>query len=813
MKDIKYDDKIDVATGAGAGSRTWRNRKMKWSALVERLLQPHYTTETIAQFLRLSKEDQGKIKDVGGYVGGYLRAGRRKPANLVHRQLITLDIDFAKADIWENLTRDFDNAALLHGTHKHTDESPRYRLIMPLNREVSYDEYLAIGRAVAGTIGIELFDNTGFQPERLMFWPSSPSDVEYYSEFQDGPWLDADEILNSYVDWKDSSAWPTSVTETERVKGVADKQADPNEKRGIVGSFCRAYTIEEAIETFLTDKYAETTDGRYTYLEGSAASGLVTYNGKFAFSHHGTDPCSGKLCNSFDLVRIHKYGHLDPDTKPAGKAPSFKEMELLATSDKKVKTTIAADLLDSARVDFAINLTEEQMLLADVSPAEAVPEKTKKEKHEAVKWMGDMDVDNRGNYLSSSHNLNLIFANDPRIKKIFKYNAFSGKAYLVSSPPWRHITEPEPVRNVDNAGVRNYIETLYGISGIQKIKDSMLLEFEKQKYHPVREYFSSLVWDGTPRVDYFLSDFFGVESTLYHREAIRKTLVGGVARILNPGVKFDLVLTLVGGQGTGKSTFVTKMGKGWSSDTFMTVSGKEAFEQIQGFWIIEIAELSGFKKSDVESVKHYLSKQEDSYRPAYAEGTETFKRQCIFIATTNNKDFLKDPTGDRRFLPVNVDSPAAMMDIFTELTPLYVDQLWAEAVSLFKDGEPLFMSKEAEEQAKVKQRQHSESDYRRGLVEEYLSIPLPEDWDSRTLEERRMFITSEDKLAEKGSITRDYVCVAELWCECLGKAKADMDRYKTVAINDILRSLEGWEQSSSTKRFSIYGTQKYYKRT
>lgn len=790
---MKYNGTIDIARGMSARSKVWKNKKIEWGKLVEELSEPHHTTETFKEYIASNKQEQTKIKDVGGYVGGYLRNGRRKPENVVHRQLMTLDIDFAHKDFWDDYLLQFENAAVLHATHKHSETSPRYRLIMPLSREATADEYVAVSRHVAGVLGIDLFDNTTFETNRLMFWPSSPKDVDYYVEVQDGPWVDVDATLANYIDWKDTSLWPTADSKFQDVKSTVAKQEDPQDKKGIVGAFCRAFGIEDVISEFLSKEYTDAGKDRYTYTGGSAAAGLILYSDKWAYSHHGTDPCGGKLCNAFDLVRIHKFGHLDPDNVNRGTKPkSFTAMEDFATSLKEVKAIIAKEKISDAKYDFIYDLETFE---------------------EDIDWMQELEVDAKGKYLSTAQNINLIFANDARLKNLFKHNDFDGKRYVTGNLPWRRVVGQEPVKNVDYSGVRNYIETIYGIVGNLKIEDSISLDFEKNSWHPVQEYLKGLTWDGTKRVDTLLVDYFGTTDTIYSREAIRKTLVGAVGRILKPGIKFDLVLTLVGGQGTGKSTLAKKLGKSWFSDTFMTVQGKEALEQIQGAWIIEMAELAGLRKAEVEAVKHFISKQEDTFRPAYARSSETYLRQCIFIATTNNKEFLKDPTGNRRFIPIEIDTTMATRDIFTEMTEDEVDQIWAEAVTLFKNGEPLFMSKEAEEIARNEQEKHSETDYRRGIIEGYLSTKLPEGWDEKGVDERRTYLdtSNRDELSpDPGIITREVVCVAEIWCECLGKDKNDMDRYKTREINDILRSLEGWNQSTSTKNFKIYGKQKYY---
>jgi len=175
-----HDGKLNIAVGHSAQSVKWKNKAFTWSQFVDRIAENTVTRETYKEFIASTKPEQGKIKDVGGYVGGYLRNGKRSPKNVVHRQLLTLDIDFAHLDFWSDFTLQFENAAIIHGTHKHCKTDPRYRLLMPLDREVTADEYVAIARSVAGQLDIELFDQTTFETNRLMFWPSTPKDVEYY---------------------------------------------------------------------------------------------------------------------------------------------------------------------------------------------------------------------------------------------------------------------------------------------------------------------------------------------------------------------------------------------------------------------------------------------------------------------------------------------------------------------------------------------------------------------------------------------------------------------------------------------------------
>lgn len=807
---MQFDETIVIATGMSARSAKWTNTEIRWSKLVEKLCTENKTNETYKEYITSNKEEQSKIKDVGGYVGGYLQGGKRSPKNVVYRQLITLDIDFAYNDFWSDFIMIYGNAAVLHSTHKHCETSPRYRLILPISREVTADEYVAISRKIAGSIGIELFDNTTFEVNRLMFWPSNSNDTKYYAMFQDGPFIDADEILNSYINWHDASLWPTADKRYAEVSSHIDKQEDPQNKKGIVGFFCKTYPITEAIEKFLPEIYVPTTiEDRYSYVKGTTSAGLMIYNDKFAFSHHGTDPCSGKLCNAFDLVRIHKFGHLDDGTvdNQNYKTKSFTAMDEFCRNESKVKKTIAIENIKSAKYDFNNDFSDDSKPKiiddAEIDAENAIEE-------ENIDWMTTLDADTKGNYLSTASNINIILANDSRLKSVFKQNNFDNKKYVFRSLPWRKIHKYEPIKDVDYSGIRNYIESIYGVVSSLKIEDSLKLEFEKNSYHPIREYLSEVHWDGEHRIDNLLIDFFGCDDNIYIREAIRKTLVGAVARIFNPGCKFDSVLVIVGPQGTMKSTFIKKLGKEWFSDTFFTVQGKEALEQIQGAWIIEMAELSGMRKADVETTKHFISKQEDSFRPAYARTAETYKRQCIFIGTTNEDDFLTDTGGNRRFNPAKVNKERVTKSVFDDLDPM-VDQIWAEAVYLYNKGEKLILSEDAEFIAQGEQLKHSKVDDRTGIIEHYLNTKLPEDWDDKDIFQRRLFLEN-DSLTAKGTRHRSYVCMSEVWCECLGKEKDTLDRYKTREINEILKSLKDWEYVQSTKNFRLYGKQKFYQR-
>lgn len=792
---VKHDGSFDLAKGRDRKEIHWQNKEWLWSQFLEKISTTQYTFETLEQYLSYKKSRQDEIKDVGGFVGGYINGGRRKSGNITHRQLITLDIDFSDGNIWQDYKMLYNNAAAVYSTHKHSAENPRLRLILPLDRPVSTDEYVAISRKIAGDLGINFFDDTTFEPARLMYWPSTSKDAEYVFEYLDGPFLNADEVLSTYRNWKDASEWPVSDRQGEVIKREIKKQGDPLDKPGLVGAFCREYDIHEAIETFLSDVYEPCAEpDRYTFVGGSTAAGLVVYEDKYVYSHHGTDPVSGKLCNSFDLVRVHMFGLQDEDAKEgtaSNRMPSFLAMIGFASQQGAVRKRLGAERMSEVKADFA------EGYQADEAPN--------------MDWLEDMDTDKKGNYRNTIDNIILIMENDVNLKNKFALNRFENRETLLSSPPWRTITpQTKYITDTDDSSIRHYLEKFYNITGNAKIWDAVKMVIERHAFHPVRDYLKATKWDGVRRVDTLLIDYLGAEDTAYTRAVIRKTLVAAVARVFNPGCKFDYVLVLIGKQGIGKSTIIKLLGRDWFSDSFNGVQGKEAFEQLQGVWILEIAELAGIKKAELESIKHFISKQVDSYRVAYGKRTEVFPRQCVFIGTTNTKDFLSDHTGNRRFWPVDTMLVPATKNIFEDLTPEEVAQVWAEAVSLYKHGEKLYLSKEVEAEAFQKQTEHREIDDRTGIIQRYLDTLLPTNWLDMDIHERRAFLSG-DELQPEGTERRKKVCIAEIWVELFGRAQSEMTRYNTRDLHNILKSLPDWEEAkAATCRFRIYGTQKYY---
>lgn len=788
---LKNDKALDIALGNSRKTKTWKNRPMQWSEVLDRLAKETRTPETVAEYKAMSRNQQSEIKDVGGFVGGYCNNGSR--SDIRHRSMLCLDADFADADLWSDWLLLYDKAAAVYSTHKHTPEKPRLRLVVPLARDVSPDEYQAIGRRVASVLGIDKFDDTSYQPQRMMYWPSCSQDGEYVFEYTDGAFLEPDEVLATYHNWADVSSWPMSSRQAEIVKRTGAKLGDPLEKGGVVGAFCRAYyPIQEAIAEFIPAYQPCDDPGRYTYTEGSTAAGVVVYEDKWTYSHHATDPASGQTCNAWDLVRLHRFHELDADCNPDAQIssrPSYKAMTKLATEDARVRAQVVTDRVAEAVDDF-----------------EAPPEEPGQEDDE---WRSKLKLTDKGVVAQTIENVAIILRHDPGLAGAVGLNEMDHNIVARRPLPWRAVEASSQWTDADDAALRYYLERFYGISSKDKIFDAVNVVAGQNRFHPVREYLDGCTWDGVPRVETLLIDYLGAEDNAYTRAVTRKALAAAVARIYRPGCKFDYMLTIRGRQGLGKSAMIAKLGGEWFSDTFSTLQGKEAYEQVMGVWLMEVGELAGMRKAEAETIKLYISKQTDRFRPAYGRRLQEFPRQCIFIGTTNESQFLRDTTGNRRFWVVDTPNDPAC-DMWEELTPETVALIWAEAVEIYRKGEKLYLTRELEKMAREVQEAYEEENPRAGIVAEYLDRLLPEGWEGLDLYTRRQWLETE----AQGTTRRTTVTTLEIWAEALSGNPDKLDRYAAKEIRDIMASLPEWRHRGNKKITARpYGRQRYYERS
>lgn len=815
------DRRLAISVGNSRKSINWQKTDMLWSEFVEKLRIPQRTPEKLEEYLNMPAAQQGSLKDIGGFVGGTLSGPHRKADSVTGRDLITLDLDNIAAGETDNVLRKIDALGIayaVYSTRSHADWKPRLRVIMPLDKTVTADQYEPIARKLASTIGIELCDPTTFEASRLMYWPGCSSDSRYIFASADKPFISADGILALYADWHDVTTWPQVPGEANKAKTLLAKQQDPTTKDGLIGAFCRTYNIYGAIEKFIPLAYTATDkDDRLTYTGGSTVAGAVVYEGGlFLYSHHATDPCSGQLVNAFDLVRLHLYGDQDSEVKPGtptNRMPSFAAMKDAALKDAAVMTELN---MARAEENAASNVFDK----LDVNTAEAAAEPKQdgqqpqaEAKKPEVSWMmqAGLSYDGNGNLRKTRDNIIRILTYNPAYKGKIATDDFAVRGMALGALPWNASDERRIWSDTDDAGLAWELERNYGIVGKDKIDAALLLVSEANRYNEVKAYLKSLTWDMLPRLDTVLHDYLGAEDNEYTRAVARKSFCAAVARVMTPGCKYDYVPVFVGPQGIGKSTFLATIGKDWYSDSLQSFEGKEAAEMIQGVWINELGEMTSYRKSEANTVKQFLSKGADIYRQAYGRRTGKFPRKCVFFGTCNTYEFLNDLTGNRRFWPVDVGKLPPVKSVWSDLQQ-EVDQIWAEAVVRWLAEEPLYFDKpEMEQLARAEQDRHREANVKEGVIREFLNKKIPDNFYKLSLSSRRTFWGGGMQI-DAPLVERNKVCALEIWCECFGGDIKNMRRADAMEINQILANLDGWKRNNSVRRFGYCGIQKGFER-
>lgn len=807
------------------------------SEFIKRLSKPVVGQETMAEYLAMTKDQQQELKDVGGFILGETLNNQRKKGTILTASGIAFDIDDAEPGLIDKVIAKAHFFYIIYSTRKHTPSSPRFRLVIPFAEAVPIAQREPIIRKVAVMLDIlNDVDPSCFRGTQMMYLPSICSDGEFqFIVSEHKTLLDTNAILANYNDWKDTLEYPLAESEKAKEKtfrkrvssdsGSAKQLDDPRDKPGYVGAFCRAYTLTEAIDTFIPDVYVPgSVANRFSYVSASSSNGLVIFDDLWAFSHHSTDPLCGKGVNSYDIVRIHKFGELDEQASegtPLCRLPSTLAMNEMIAQDEAVKIEMfkAQGLLDDDghEFDFDENAFDEYPDTIDEAVVAVEDVETQLSADKAM-ILAMLKTNINGRVANVPENYVTIF----ELCKDFQgiaYNTLSCRITVKGQPSWK-LSKKDELSQADISSLKNEFSKEFGLYSDAPFSDALSVISHKRAYNPIVEYISGLTWDHIPRIERFFIDYLGADDTLYVREATKLMFVAAVARSFNPGCKFDYMIVLVGPQGVGKSYILKVLGREYFSDSLQLADmsdGKKAAEKLQGYFILEVPEMAGMDKADQLALKAFLSSTHDNFRAAYARTTESQPRSCIFVGTSNESEgFLRDATGGRRYLPIKVNGGSQEKNPFT-ITDEIRDQLWAEAKVLFDKGFPLFLSGEAAEAAKATQKEYLVSDARAGLVEMYLELPLPQNWDDMSIADRMRYIETPmeglDNNASAPFAPRTEVCTMEIARELFGCSK-NVDKKLSRELNIIMAQMDGWERAENKlNRGPLYGRQRGFVRS
>lgn len=749
---------------------------LSWDELIKKLAEPIVTIESFAEYEKYDKNKKLSIKDKGWFIGGVLQKSTRRSSSISFRSLLTIDIEKCKTDIYKKIDRllnTYGFCGCVHSTHSHSKNNPHLRLIFPFEKgyePTTNDEYEYICRKVSNMLGIEYVDKTTFQATRVMFWPSRSRDGDWVFKTWDGLFLQKDMFLRG--DWTDMSKWPRHPLEKDLNKVVGKKQKDPTTKTGPIGAFCRAYSLDRLFSEILIDEennpiYEESdVEDRYTYMPGSTSCGAVIYDTHFLYSWHGSDPASERLSNAFDLVRLHMFDG----------------------SETKTLKYIAA------LPDVRAELSKEDF------------------KEETQPWHRELARDKNGNVYKTYKNFELILSKEFNIK----FNEFDKKIYIDNKTKWFKSDKKGLLQNIDITMLHRHFQTTYNIHTTKQfIEDSISVVANLNTVHPIKNYLENLKWDGVCRVDALLTNSFGCPSDNYHKDIIRKFMLAAISRIYESPVKFDHVLTLVGKTGFGKSSFLKILfKKDYFSDSLSLIEmrDKTGAEKLPGKWCIELAEIAGMYRADNETVKSFLSRETDYYRPPYARVLEDMDRQCVIAASTNEEEtgFLKDLTGNRRWWPAIVKRRVDQKQLNT-----IVDQLWAEAMSIYNNGsEELYLTdfESINESIRI-QNSLIAVDDNVDYVRNYVEMPVPEDWYDKELHSRIAYIKGymSGQADTKEYKPREFITIPEIWGELFKKELEDKKQADSRNIRAMLLSLN-YERVDNKMIETPWGRQKAYKK-
>ena len=811
-----------ISVARSYNSKAWKPKKISWSELVSKFYAVKRTDEDIEDYFRMTSDEKTEIKNAAGaFVGGRLNGTLRSNTTLQARDLLTLDIDSAtpeQAKEFKAIAEKY--TGCIYTTHSHTPGSPRFRYVAPLSRSVSSAEYVAICEYLINNVfAADYVDLCSTRPAQLMFFPTAAKNGFFDCKDFAGDIFDADKILETA---KKNPKWEDTA------RALAAKQANPLEKEGVIGEFCRAFSIIDVLTDpeLLGDQYEATTDPKRYLLKGShSVPGVIVYPYKgadgsiiedaFMYSHHAKDPTCNTLCNAFDAYRIHKFGDLETEESLKKAIKGIRDMPKMQEALKALrKKQMEKDFADDEDIDLSGYDVQEPKAEAD-DPTAQEPE-TEKKKHLDIVFEINEKLVKRGQNdprpANIKSNFDRILLKDPVFSGLRK-NLFLDRIEIAVKLPWRNKEMQRRYGIVwcdsDLVAALSYIARYYGdMHNKQMLEDSIQTVADKRAFHPIIEKLSQLpAWDGVKRAESIFIDYLGAEDTPYVRAVTMKTLQALVERVKRPGVKYDYMIILDGGQGIGKTTMFDRLSLGYHTDTLSLRDMdnlQKAYEQTQGAWIVEVSELAGAKKAEVEFIKAFVSRREDKCRKAYGHYVDISPRQFVLVGTTNEtSDYLRDPTGNRRFYPVHCagmvgeDGKVDIYYAYKHFTKDVVDQVWAEVLQSLKDEAfSAELPADLKSEAESRQAEMTEKDDRLELVQKYVDMLVPEDWyksydeDQKRQYTQRYLRDTLDENDDMGVEHLNYITPLHLWQYVFEQPAVKLDNFQTRAMGKLLKQCD-----------------------
>ena len=850
---------LSLATGTTVKDNGVTNTITTWPQFCASIREPVVTNETVKKYHSLDRATQDRIKDVGYYVFGKYN-GVRKKENLQYRDAITLDLDHCQPGSWrEDIAQAFEGCVFaLHSTHKHTPEAPRLRQIFPLTRRVSSEEYEPIARKLADRWKIDIYDKTTFQYNRVMHMPSCAKDGEYVFETFTGKWIDPDEVLAEYDDWTDISQWPAHNGEHVSHHAV-EKTADPRTKQGWVGAFCRMYTISEAMDKFIPQAYVRGSSGRYSYVGGTTSNGAVTYdNDLFLYSHHETDPCSSRLVNAFDMVRLHLFGEMDKRTRddtPIFKKPSYAAFVTLLQSDPELAKAVALERAKMLRSDFddfddtagahedydlgapslSARVSVDDLLeieADDTAPIGSIttgydPENDVDDllggpvdvgiriDSAAITnpvtpndWEAQLTIEKSGRFSKNLHNLSLILAYDDEWGHNIRYNEFGN--FHVLTKPVGHRSKKDFTSETarvngsifadrDVPQVQLMLERKWSLDSVSREMVFAAVEITgtKNRFHPVLQYLSRLPkWDGVSRAETLLIDYLGAADNQYTRDVTRKVLCAAINRIKNPGSKWDYLLILEGLQGVRKGMFLSALAKNpsWFAEGVGRDLGEKAVENMSAKWICELPEGEGMVNR----------RSDDELKAFLTRSVDRMRPKYGRVAIDYPRQCVFIMTTNRTEYLTDNTGQRRFWPVKCDMTK--IGRRRVDIATLTRNVDQIW----AEALMFWQRGENLWLDATtEDLAKEHQLVRMVDDGLSGRIGE--WLDQDQDTGFDERIAPKTKTCVRQIWCECFGEPEIRLTRTWSNQITEAMANVVGWKYCPERReRVGSYGYQRVF---